>query len=236
MKSSADPCVFVEKNKRLYLALYVDDGLLCGTNVSEMNVLLNDLHIEFKITYSKAEFFVGLQIERSRDEGQLKIHQSTYTEEILKRFNHEKCDPVSTPAEPGIKLSKVGKSVEENIIFPYRQAIGSLMYLMVGSRPDIIYIVGMLSRFMEQPRLEHWNAVRRVLKYLRGTTNYGITFSCNLQDARLVAYSDADFAGDIDKRLTLVLLVGLVLLIQDQYHGDQLNRLLLQRQQQNRNL
>lgn len=58
--------VFIETKKKLYLAIYVDDGLLCGKNVSEMNVLLNELHKNFRITYSKAKFFVGLQIEESR--------------------------------------------------------------------------------------------------------------------------------------------------------------------------
>lgn len=76
------------------------------------------------------------------------------------------------------------------------------MYLMVGTRSDIACIVGILSRFMEKPRIEHWNAVKRVLKYLRGTTNYGITFSCNSRNTMLVVYSDADFAGDIDRRLS----------------------------------
>lgn len=160
------------------------------------------LHKEFKITFSKAEFFVGLQIERSRDKGILKTHQNTYANEILKRFNHENCNPIFTPAEPGIKLSSISQNTKENSNFPYRQAIGSLMYLMVGSRPDIAYIVGVLSRFMENPQNEHWNAVKRVLKYLRGTTDYGITFNYDSRDTTLIAYSDADFAGDIDKRIS----------------------------------
>lgn len=173
----------------------------CVERMCQRNVLLNDLHREFKITFSKAEFFVGLQIERSRDEGKLRIHQSTYAEEVLRRFNHEKCNPVSTPAEPGIKLSSIGQDTKENVIFPYRQAIGSLMYLMVGTRPDIAHIVGVLSKFLEK-RIEHWNAVKRVLKYLWGTTDYGINFSYDSRDTTLIAYSDADFAGDIDKRLS----------------------------------
>lgn len=150
MQSNADPCIFIETKKGLYLAIYVDDELLREENVLEMNVLLSDLHREFKTTFSKAEFFVGLQIERNRDERKLRIHQSTYAEEILRRFNHDNCNLVFTPAEPGIKLSSVGQSTKENIVFPYRQAIGSLMYLMVGTRPDIAYIVGILSRFMEK--------------------------------------------------------------------------------------
>lgn len=86
--------------------------------------------------------------------------------------------------------------------FPYRQAIGSLMYFMIGTRPDLAYIVGMLSRFMERPQIEHWNAVKRIFRYLKGTTNYGISFGLNTNDANVIGYSDADFAGDIDTRLS----------------------------------
>lgn len=82
IQSKADRCVFMEIDKKLYLALYMDDGLLCSENIHGMNALLSDLNREFTITYSKAEFFVGMQIERGRDGGQLKIHQSS----MLRRY------------------------------------------------------------------------------------------------------------------------------------------------------
>lgn len=199
-QSTADPCVFINKEKDMYVAIYVDDGLLCGKNESEMSALLDSLNREFDITHSKAEYFVDVQIERSGDKGRVKIHQESYTNEILKRFNHENCLPVATPADPGVKFTKNTESSKDKNVFPYRQAIGSLMYLMITTRPDICYIVGVLSRFLENPKVEHWHGVQRVFKYLKGTVNYGITFDLGSETVLLSAYSDADFAEDLDSR------------------------------------
>lgn len=118
-----------------------------------------------------------MQIERDKNNGRLKIHQSVYTKKILERFNHADCSPVTTPAEPGVKFSRDEEGSKETRIFLYREAIGLLMYLMVCTRPDIAYIVGVLSRYMNKPTNTHWQGVKRVLKFLRGTVNRGITFS-----------------------------------------------------------
>ena len=81
---------------------------------------------------------------------------------------------------------------------PYASAIGSLMYAMVCTRPDLAYAVGLLSRFQSDPGIPHWNAVKRVLRYLVGTTNYTLCYGGS--DLRLQGYTDADWAGDLDER------------------------------------
>lgn len=201
-QSRSDPCIFFrvlsESDERMYLALYVVDGLLCRNNNNKMMHLLCELHRVFKITYSNAECFVGIQICRNKDEGRLNIHQTAYAERILQRFSHESCNPVLVPADPSIKFTGASDCVKYKSNYPYRQAIGSLMYLMTCTRPDLAYIVGVLSRYMEQPQYEHWCDVKRVLKYLKGTINYGVSYGCNTGTTEMVMYSDADYGGDID--------------------------------------
>ena len=94
--------------------------------------------------------------------------QSHYVEKILKRFNYSDCSPVSTPMDPGVKLMpNTGKAISH---LEYSQAIGSLMYVMTNTRPDIAYAVGRLSRFTCNPGAQHWQAVQRVFKIFNGET------------------------------------------------------------------
>jgi hypothetical protein len=81
---------------------------------------------------------------------------------------------------------------------PFRSAVGSLMYLVTGTRPDIAVAVGQVSKFCENPGTAHWAAVKRILRYLKGTLDFGL--KCNPTDLELVGYSDADWAGDLDSR------------------------------------
>ena len=175
-QSSTDSCVFVYKHDDIciYLALCVDDGLIWGNNEKFIDKLLSDLNCNFEITYKVADTFVGLQIEREKDHNLLKIHQSFYANKVLEKFNHTTCSSVYIPADPGIKFVAANSKANEKV-FPYREAIGSLMYLAVCTRPDLAYIVGVLSRYMENPDTTHWQGIKRVFKYLKGSIDRGIT-------------------------------------------------------------
>ncbi|KAL6313306.1 hypothetical protein AAG906_018674 [Vitis piasezkii] len=94
---------------------------------------------------------------------------------ILRKFEHFDCKPVSTPYDPSSQLKKNREHSVAQI--EYAQIIGSLMYLMNCTRLDIAYAVGRLSWYTQSPNQDHWTVVRRVLKYLRGTINYGLCFS-----------------------------------------------------------
>ncbi|KAM3254169.1 hypothetical protein ACQJBY_047973 [Aegilops geniculata] len=100
--------------------------------------------------------------------------------------------------EPRLKLSKESKNppVDRKL---YRSIVGSLRYL-VHSRPDISYAVGFVSRFMEAPTTGHWAAVKQLLRYVAGTLNFGCRYKKGEAEPRLIGYSDADFAGDVDDR------------------------------------
>lgn len=203
-QASADTCVFIYNtgSETMYLLLYVDDGLICGNNNNHIKELLDKLHTEFEITYKDAEYFVGMQMKLDTKQQKLIIHQNIYALNILERFNHSDCFAVSTPAEVGKHFSKADDN-NPKPKFPYREAIGSLMYLMVCTRPDIAYIVGVLSRYLENPSEMHWQGVKRVLKYIKGTTQYGISFSLNSGQTNITMFCDADWGNDVDTRRSI---------------------------------
>lgn len=110
-----------------------------------MNDLLDKLGARFKITRCKAEFFVDLQIKRDRELKTLTLFQSAYATKLLSKFHHDNCKPVSVPADPSTKFVKPDAGNKIEYEFPYREAVGSLMYLMIGTRPDLAYIISVLS-------------------------------------------------------------------------------------------
>ncbi|CAL1672135.1 unnamed protein product [Lasius platythorax] len=107
---------------------------------------------------------------------------------------------VATPAEYNTHLSTEMSNNTLEITVPYREAIGSLMFAACISRPDIMYAVSVVSRYLTKPGHEHWLAVKRILRYIKGTINYGIVYEGTVEDWRLIGFTDADYAGDQDTR------------------------------------
>lgn len=155
-----------------------------------LNMVIAQMSEQFQVTVGEAEFFVGLQIKQDRD-GSIFLFQEAYTKRILERFGMDKCTPVSTPADSYSKSLHAEGETRKDI--PYRELIGAVMFLMVGTRPDIAYSVSALSEFLDKPQETHWIAAKRILRFLKGTSMTGIKFSGS---SELVGYSDADFAGD----------------------------------------
>nr|GFA93036.1 zinc finger, CCHC-type [Tanacetum cinerariifolium]GFA93837.1 zinc finger, CCHC-type [Tanacetum cinerariifolium] len=120
----------------------------------------------------EADVILGIKIKRKNKE--IVITQSHYIEKILKKFNREDCSPVNTPMDPIEKLKpNTGKPIDQ---LEYSRDIGCLMYVMTSTRPDIAYVIGRLSRFTSNPSRQHWKAITRVFKYLRGTKDYGLSY------------------------------------------------------------
>jgi len=135
-------------------------------------------------------FFLGLQIKQYKD--CLFISQSKYTKELLKKYGMENCKPMSTPMSSNAYLETdlTGKDVDEKT---YRGMIGSLLYL-TSSRPDIMFSTCLCARFQSKPKESHMTAVKRILKYLKGTVNVGLWYPKG-NTCSLVGYTDADYAG-----------------------------------------
>jgi len=128
--------------------------------------------------------------------GTLKLSQGKYAGQVLEKFEMAKCNPIGTPLEVGLQLVKVNES---NDALPYREAVGSLMYLMVGTRLDLAFAIGKLSRFVSCYGKEHWAAIKRVLRYVKGLMVKGLVLDKN-SSCVLQGYSDADWAGDHETR------------------------------------
>ena len=189
--SNADPCLYIRHHGEEFVsvAIWVDDGLVVSNNKSLVEEIICYLGKNFDMRQGPANHFVGLSISRNRQDRTLYVAQPDYIRKILKRFNMMECLPKKLPADPGTRLQKkVDRTSTEK--FPYREAVGSLMYLGLASRPDISFAVGQISQFCENPGSDHWSAVRRILAYLKGSQNHGICYGRNVDG--LIGYCDSD--------------------------------------------
>lgn len=170
------------------LSIYVDDLIITGN----ANKLITDIKIklsqEFKMKdLGEMHYCLGLDVWR--DDGRTLVTQRKFTNEVLKRFHMNGCKGVSTPLEQNIKLRSDDGTKEVNGIL-YRQLLGSLNYLTT-TRPGIAYAVSILSQFMAKPHESHWIATKMILRYLKGTINFGIEYTnaCNVE---LTSHYDSD--------------------------------------------
>ena len=142
-----------------------------------------------------------MQIYRDRINRKIWLSQKNYLKKILRLFNMQDCKSISTPLPVNFKLSSsMSPSSEEERMkmsrVPYASAVGSLMFAMICTRPDIAQAVGVVSRYMANPGKEHWNAVKRVLRYIQGTSN--VTLCYGGSDFVVSGYADSNYAGDRD--------------------------------------
>lgn len=139
--------------------------------------------------------FLGLKIVRDRENGVLTINQEHYLEQVLRKYGMQECKPISTPSEPKISLKQAQN--DNKFDKPYRELLGSLMYGMLGSRPDLCFSLSRLSCFQNNPTEEAWKHLKRVLRYIRGSINLKLTYKTSEYcDAVLNGYVDADWAND----------------------------------------
>ncbi|XP_032790482.2 secreted RxLR effector protein 161-like [Daphnia magna] len=181
------------------MAIWVDDGLLCSNHQSKLEDIVNYLSDNFEITSGPVDHFVGLEISRDRRKGLIHIFQQAYVKKILARFRMGDCKPRSIPADPCSHLEKQF-STSETQDYPYREAIGPLMFAAICTRLDISYAVCQVAKYSSKPSHVHWEGVKRIFAYLKGTISLGISYLRGVKDGVLLAFSDSDFAGDADDR------------------------------------
>lgn len=201
--SPNETCVYIKRDNGtvdMMIVLYVDDVLIAGKSRANINRVRIELKSRFKMKdLGNASWFLGIEIVRKRELSQIIIKQSAYIAKILERFSMSNSKPTNTPivTDAGKVLSSISKPLYRNT--PYPRAIGSLMYLMICTRPDIAYAVGKLSRHCENPTEVHWAAVKRILRYIKGTKDSGL-FLCAVDNLDLIGYCDADWGGCLATR------------------------------------
>uniref|UniRef100_A0A2N9FN54 Integrase catalytic domain-containing protein n=1 Tax=Fagus sylvatica TaxID=28930 RepID=A0A2N9FN54_FAGSY len=164
------------------------------------------LHKEFEMKdLGAAKKILGMEIRRDREARKLWLSQKNYIRKVLEKFSMLDAKPVSTPLANHFRLSgsqcpKNEEEIENMSKVSYASAVGCLMYAMVCTRPDLAHAVSIVSRYMANPGREHWNAVKWIFRYLKGTAEHGILFSRQPGTNSVVGYVDADYAGEVDDR------------------------------------
>ncbi|KAE8978761.1 Retrovirus-related Pol polyprotein from transposon TNT 1-94 [Phytophthora fragariae] len=208
--ADADPCVYTkgEGDDECIVGLYVDDMLIASRQKAAIASVKAGIAEKFRIKdLGRARSILGIAIDYDMERRTLGISQKAYTESIIKKFGQENAKPCLTPLEPGVQLTKADEpQTEEDKAKmkskPYRSLIGSLMYLVCGTRPDILVAVVKLSRFLENPGEKHWDAGIKVVHCLLKTKDVCIVYD-GLLGTQLEAYSDTDWAGNRDDRCSV---------------------------------
>ena len=207
MRSKLDPCIYykIDGDKMLYISVYVDDELVFTNCVAWKNSLKAFLMSKFQIKdLGPAQLCLGLNITRDRNKGKIWIDQQKYIVETLEKFKMKDCNPVKAPADPHQKLTKSMSPTTEDEEqkmrdVPYLEAVGRLVFISQTTRPDITYAVHNVARFNSNPGVPHWNAVKRIFRYLKGSINCKLEYSKD-EMLQIHGYSDSDWAGDEDTR------------------------------------
>lgn len=199
-QTSSDPCVYVStRNIGLIIAVYVDDLVLAGKCVSKFAETKEGLSARFKMKdLGRLHHFLGIEIVQNIEKGKVWFGQPTYTRKLLDKFGMRDSKPVSTASDSESKLVKKTDEEEDLDQKLYQAAVGGLLYLSTKTRPDISFAVGNAARFCSNPSRAHWTAVKRIMRYLRGTQDLGLMYCREESIFSCTGYSDADWGGSLD--------------------------------------
>ncbi|GJY06934.1 retrovirus-related pol polyprotein from transposon TNT 1-94 [Tanacetum coccineum] len=197
-KGAVDPTLFTRKSGKhiLLVQIYVDDIIFASTDHNACHIFSKEMSSKFQMSMmGQMSFFLGLQVSQSP--GGIFINQAKYALETLKKYGMDLSDPVDTPMVDRLKLDEdlMGIPVDQT---RFRGMVGSLMYL-TASRPDLVFAVCMCARYQAKPTKKHFEAIKRVFRYLKGTINMGLWYPKD-NAMSLTAYADADHAGCQDSR------------------------------------
>jgi histone deacetylase 1/2 len=200
VSSKADTSLFIYSRKgiQIYMLVYVDDIVIAGSTPDAVDVLVRSLSATFPIKdLGPLDYFLGL--EASFNSGGMMVTQRKYALDLLHRVSMENCKSTSTPLATGDRLSREsGTPLGTDDAFRYRSIVGGLQYLTL-TRPDISFAVNKVCQFLSQPTDVHWEAVKRILRYVKGTLSTGLSFRKSTSTS-ISIFTDADWAGCVDDR------------------------------------
>ncbi|KAI3619346.1 gag-pol polyprotein [Moniliophthora roreri] len=201
--SDAGVYYFIRGNDIIIAIVYVDDAIFMGSNSS----LLHSKKKEFMKIWECRDLgepreFLRMRITRDRKRRTLSLDQSDYLEKIIKRFGMENANPTRTPLPAGYKPTANKGEANSTIRSQFQSVIGSLLYLCLGTRPDITFPVIKLSQYGTNPTQEHLNKAKYIIRYLIGTRKYSLTYKDKQGEQGFIAYADSDWATDEDTRVS----------------------------------
>ncbi|KAI1008055.1 hypothetical protein K3495_g167 [Podosphaera aphanis] len=212
IQSLADPCLFTNQTNNVKLLVYVDDIAVAAKSSEQSNWLFKQINRCFKTkNLGEMDMFLGMKIVRNRKDRTLWLDQQQYLERILTKFGfpNARYRPASMPIEGYEDLSPASDDGLRIDPTEYSMIIGSLMFAMVYTRADIAFALGRLSQYMKEPAEKHGRALKRLMRYLRSTSDYRLCLNPK-ESVDLVVYSDADWATDTTDRKSISGGVGML--------------------------
>ncbi|CAH9143716.1 unnamed protein product [Cuscuta epithymum] len=184
----------------IVICLYVDDLLVTSSSFEQIEIFKGQMEREFEMTdLGQLAYFLGMEFCFLADG--VFIHQKKYIADVLKKYHMIECNHANSPMEPRLKLELCEEEKEVDESF-FRSIVGSLRFIY-NTRPDITFSVGLVSRFMQTPRQSHYSAAKRILRYLKGTSEFGIWYpkeELEVEMENLIGFSDSDWKGDSVER------------------------------------
>ena len=200
-RGSADTTLFIRKDKNSFVVaqIYVDDIVFGATNDSLVHSFADEMKEMFEMSMvGELTYFLGLQVKQTNSG--IYINQAKYARNLVKRFGLDKAAYARIPMAANAKLTNDPSSEFVDVIL-YRSMIGCLLYL-TASRPDIALSVGVCSRFQSNPKVSHLNAVKRIIKYVGGTCDYGLFYSKE-SNLSLASFYDSNWVGNADDKRSI---------------------------------
>ena len=205
IKNEEGACVYKKASGSsvAFLILYVDDILLIGNDIPMLNSIKTSLKNSFSMKdLGEAAYILGIKIYRDRSKRLIGLSQDIYIDKVLKRFSMEEAKKGFLPISHGIHLSKTQcpRTADERECMskvPYASAIGSIMYAMISTHPDVSYALSVTRRYQSDPGEGHWTAVKNILKYLRRTKDVFLVYGGE-EELVVMGYTDASFQTDKD--------------------------------------
>ena len=197
---SADYYIYVkrlENGKLVFWSLYVDDLPIASNDITILVEEKESLKAAFDMKdQGEIHFCLGMSVRRDRKNKRMFINQTSYLQNVLRKFGMENCKEISTPLEFGKYFSLKEENEPSADKRMFQSAVGCLAYAATATRPDLSASVGVLSKFMSDPSVEHWQGIKRVMRYIKGTLDHGVRIDTSEYDAiNLIGYSDGDWAG-----------------------------------------
>ena len=201
-RSKADPqiCSRVQNDKFTLTSTWTDNILGASSTLEGETLAKEELAASYELKdIGEAKLILGMRINRNPSSGDITLSRRAYCKRMLHRFRMDDCASTSTPLPVGSILSiddcpRTPEEIDEIKDILYQEALGSLMWLQVATRPDLSYAVNILSCFAHNPGKPHWNTIKHVLGYIKRTIDYGVTYKVT-GDLNLIGYVDSDFAG-----------------------------------------
>lgn len=196
---AGDDCIYTNNRKDTFIITYVDDFLIASSSKNNNEAIIKILGNSFALkSMGEPQRFLGLDIQRDRNQRTIKLSLSRYCDKVLGLMNMEKANPVSTPMTPNIKLVPADESTVDVTL--YQRCIGSFMFMVTTMRPDMAYAVGILAMFASQPSQPHLNELKHLLRYVQGTRNMQLVLGGSSLD--LHGFTDASYADNWNAKPT----------------------------------